>query len=140
MFTGKTKICIDCDTEKPVTDFPEYHRGKYGVKARCKPCDKKYQAYRNSEKPPPPPLDDSLPYMQAMNFIDNIRNTKPQSTIFTAKVTDDVRIIANVKHGNINGDAILQYRNEDNKKWKTLKGTDKEQFEINRFAIMALKR
>lgn len=33
-----TKICSECDIEKPLTDFTEQTRGLFGVKSKCKKC------------------------------------------------------------------------------------------------------
>lgn len=42
---GMTKICTKCGTEKKATSdfFAKDRKGKYGLKATCKDCDRTYR-------------------------------------------------------------------------------------------------
>lgn len=36
-----TKVCTDCNIEKPLDEFSKHKKGLYGVVARCKSCLRK---------------------------------------------------------------------------------------------------
>jgi len=44
-----TKICTECDTEKPLNNFTKDKNGKYGVKSKCKECIKEYRSVYNAD-------------------------------------------------------------------------------------------
>lgn len=40
------KICTGCDTEKPISEFHKDKTGKFGVRSRCKACEREYTSTR----------------------------------------------------------------------------------------------
>ena len=47
----ETKICSNCDQEKPISEFPKCKRNKDGLDTHCKECrNAKNKAYREANK------------------------------------------------------------------------------------------
>lgn len=45
VLADRVQSCYKCGVEKPLSDFPKHHTGRFGVNTTCKPCR---NAYRNS--------------------------------------------------------------------------------------------
>jgi 5-methylcytosine-specific restriction endonuclease McrA len=46
-----TKICSQCGEDKPLSTYSRHKRGKYGLRAACKPCEVTYAQTRYVPKP-----------------------------------------------------------------------------------------
>ena len=48
-----TKKCVKCHIDKPLQEFSNQQRGKYGKKSYCKQCDRQYNQtnyYKNKKR------------------------------------------------------------------------------------------